>query len=452
MTRRLPRRSFLRGTLLGGAAVSIGLPMLDAMLDRNGALADGKLPDRFVLWFWGNGSIPGELAPATTGTGYETTPLLRGIDPLKHKVHVVSGTRLAVIGKHNPHVEGSIGMLSGTNALVDPSYTGRDADWDYMTFGGPTIDEVAADVVGEAAFRSVAISLTELRESRGPGTAITYTSHRAPYVFNPPMADPRELFAMLFGEGAPSFEPPTPEDFEQASVLDAVLDDAKTLERRLGAADRQRLDIHLDSIRSLEARLTGRIGASCVAPAAPIEDPISDRERARIFGELVALGFACDLTRVASIQFSSTATHVDYPDVFPENLLVNGAPTDFHEYVHQRGADENVRKGIQYFVDVFGDFLSVLDSAAEAGGTLLDHSVVFGTSELGAGWDHRFDDMPVLIAGGGNGRLKAGAHTRLEGAAASRAALTCLHALGAEPEGWGQAQLRVTDPFGEVLV
>jgi hypothetical protein len=449
--KRLSRRAVLRGTIAGGATVALGLPVLDAMLDGDGALADGpRFPDRFVLWFWGNGSIPGELAPAATGP-LATTALSRGLEAVKHKTHMISGTRLPVLGANNPHVEGSVGMLSATNAMVDPSYTGRDADWDYMTFGGPSIDEVAAEVVGGAPYRSVVVSLTELRASNGPGTAITYTSHRAPYLFNSPMNDPRELFAMLFGAGAPTFGMPTAEDVERARVLDAVLSDAHTLERRLGAADRERLGFHLDALRSLEARLAGRLGVSCSSPTEP-ENPISDRDRARIFSELISLGFACDLTRVASVQFSSTATHVDYPDVFPEKLVFNGAPTDFHAYVHQSGPDETVRKGIQYFIDVFGDFLSILDARPEGGGSLLDHSVVLGTSELGAGWNHRFDDMPIVIAGGGNGRLRPGSHVRLEGASATRAPLTCLHALGAMPDGFGRDQLRSTDPISEILV
>src|SRR5687767_1310072 len=93
---RLSRRTFLRGSLASAGAVGLGLPLLDAMLDRNGdALAEGgELPRRFVVWFWGNGNDPARWAPAAEGAGWAPSEMLAPLAPIKDYVNVVSGLTL----------------------------------------------------------------------------------------------------------------------------------------------------------------------------------------------------------------------------------------------------------------------------------------------------------------------------------------------------------------------
>jgi hypothetical protein len=458
--RYLTRRTFLRGTLAGGAGVAIGLPVLDAMMNLGGtALADGTAPpQRFVLWFWGNGSEPGMWAPAATGPGWTPTEILRGLAPVRDYVSLVSGTALPVRGMNNPHVEGVVGILAGGNPLVDPSYAGESNDWDFMTFSGPSVDELAADLVaGSASYRSIALSVTPLHGISGPGTAVRYTSHRGPYNFNPPIDDPAAVFSMLFGGGPPTIDRgPTPEDLARASVLDAVLGDAATLRGKIGAADRARLELHLEGIRELERRLRetpmGMIGEACALPAMPGTTD-SYRARAQLMNDVVAMALACDLTRVVSMEFSSPASHSDYPDIFPTRLIFNGEATSFHEYEHNVGFDGTVRTGLQYFMDVFGDFLGTLARTPEAGATLLDHAMVLGTSEVANGWQHGFNDYPLIVAGRANGVLAPmGTHVRLTGDVPSTAVpFTLLKALGYAPASWGADQFTTSRLIPEIL-
>ncbi|MGE0788578.1 MAG: DUF1552 domain-containing protein [Sandaracinaceae bacterium] len=448
--RFLPRRTFLRGALATGAGAVVGLPVLDAMLDSGGALADGgRYPDRFVLWFWGNGNIPEEWAPSTTGPGWEPTEQLEGLRAFKDKVHVISGTELPVANQSNPHAEGVVAILGGTNAVTSPDYHNQGDNWDWMTYAGPTIDEVAAGVVGTAPFRSLSLTLTTPRESLGPGTVIEYISHRAPYLPNPATRDPAAVFDRLFGTGTPRVGAPTRDELARASVLDAVLADARSLDARLGASDRARLELHLDSIRDLESRLSRTITNACTPPERA-EMALSDRENARLLNELAALAFACDLTRVIAVQMSSPASLVDFPDPFPSGLVSRGQNVSYHVYVHENGPDRTAIRGVAYFMEVLGDLLGTLDGTMEADRSLLDRSVVFGTTEVSNGWDHRFYDFPLLIAGGGNGRLRPGSHVRTSGLA-SRGALTCLRALGSDAASWGADQLYTTDPVSEIL-
>lgn len=447
MSRRgLSRRHVLRGAVAGGGLACVGLPLLDAMTNLGGtAHADGSpFPQRFALWFWGNGTEPGAWAPATTGTGWTASGLLRGLAGLEDRVHVVSGMQLPVRGNNNPHVEGACGILAGGNPLLDPAYTSQNNDWDYMTTPGPSVDEVAADLVGAARFRSVVMGVTPMHGVNGPGTAVRYVSHRAPYLYNPPQFDPAALFDQLFGASPP--------DPAHASVLDAVLEDAASLRAKLGAGDKARLDLHLDAVRDLEVRVrTGSSVAACLPPTRQ-DAPSSYRAHAQVFADLAAAAFACDLTRVVAMEFSSPASHVHYPDIFAERLIFNGSPTSFHEYEHNVGYDDAVRTGLTYFVDVFSDFLRALDAVDEGGTSVLDNAVVLGTSEVGGGAAHTFGDFPLLVAGGGGGALTPGAHTRLNDGNAARVPLTCLRALDPTFGTWGFDQFATSSAISELLV
>jgi hypothetical protein len=391
-----------------------------------------------------------------TGEAWAPTAILRGLEPVKDYVNIVSGTRLPVRGMNNPHVEGVVGILTGGNPVIHESYSGADGDWNYMTVPGPTIDEHVAATIEAASFRSLALAVTPLHGSTGPGTAVRYTSHRGPYVFNPPVFEPAEVFASLFGGGVPMIDDtPDPQALARASVLDVVLEDAHALETRLGAADRVRFEGHLDGIRDLENRLrslpSGRIGAACALPAT-FDGSDSYRARASAMSDLIAMAFACDLTRVVSMEFSSPASHAHYPDVFDGPLLFNGEPTSFHEYEHNVGIDATVRTGLQYFVDVFGEFLGRLAAVPDGDGNLLDHSLVLGTSDVADGWRHGFDDYPLLVAGRAGGALRyPGVHARLAGDNAARVPFTCLKALGSEATSWGTDQLATDAVVSEIL-
>lgn len=456
---RLSRRTVLRG-MFGAGTVSLALPVLEAMVDAHGrALADGsELPRRFGVWFWGNGTQPSAWAPAVQGEGWEATGLLSGLAPVKDYVNVISGGVLPVAGNHNPHVEGAVGILAAGNPLLHESYNGQQDNWNFLTVPSPSVDQIAADhLAGASPFRSLSLAVTPVHtsdagSSNHPGTAISYISHSAPYVFNPPTMDPSELFAALFGGGLPPIEPgdADPAQLARARVLDAVLDDADALRARLGHNDRQRLEQHLEGVYELQNRLTALVmpGEACSVPLDP-GNPDSERERARVMAELVAMAFACDLSRVAAVEFSSPASHVDYPDIGVES---GGLGTSFHEYEHQQGYNDTVRTVLTYFVEVFGDFVAALRALPEVDGTLLDRSCILGTTDVAGGWDHAFNDFPVLLAGRAGGALRfPGHHVSLAGDNVSRAVLTGLRAVGAPVQTWGSDQFATAQPIEQIL-
>ncbi|MBK8264958.1 MAG: DUF1552 domain-containing protein [Nannocystis sp.] len=449
LSKPIPRRTLLRG-LFGASAVAVGLPLLEAMLDSHGeALADGSpLPLRFGVWFWGNGTHPLAWAPQTQGPGWEAAGLLAGLAPVKDAISVISGGTLPVLKKNNPHVEGAVGILAGGNPLLHPSFSGQSNDWDFLTVSGPSVDQIAAAHLAEKTpFRTLALAVTPVHtadagSNNAPGTAISYISHPAPYVFNPPIMDPSELFAKLFNLLKPGELEPSA--IARAKVLDAVRGDASALRGRLGKNDRARLDLHLEGIHELQGRLTAMVmgGEACMMLSDP-GNPESERLRARAMAELVAMAFACDLSRVVSLEFSSPASHVDYPDI---GITGTGLGTSFHEYEHQKGYDANVLKGLAYFMELYGDFVAALRALPEAGGTVLDRSCVLGTSDVSGGWDHAMNDFPLLVAGGAGGALvQPGVHISLAGGNACRVPFTCLKAVGAPVDAFGSDQFATSE-------
>ena len=462
------RRALLRGTL-GSASVLLGLPLLEAMLNGNGnALADGTpLPKRFGVWFWGNGTDPGRWAPATEGAGWQPSQMLGGLAAVKDYVNVVSGTLLETrwhqgsAQKHNPHVEGAAGILTGGNPVVHSSYAGQEDDWNFLNVPAASIEQVAADHLSapNTPFRSITLAITPVHtsdagSSNHPGTAISYISHSARSgstpVFNPPRFSPSEVFGYLFsggvgGEGGGSAEPMlTPEEISRAAMRS-----------RLGKNDRDRLAQHLDGVHELQARIKNLPppppSAACEVPANP-GDPTSDRMRVKAMADLIAMAFACDLTRTFSLCFSSPASHVDYPDVYPDSLVFNGEAQSFHNYEHLAGIDDTVRVGLQYFVDCFGDLAASLKAMPEQDGNVLDNSCILGTTDVASGPSHGFTDFPVLVAGRAGGKLKyPGVHVKLPGQKACRIPLTCLQAVGVPITSFGQDQFFTDQAIAQIL-
>lgn len=460
--RGLHRRTFLRGALATGATVAVGLPLLDAMTNTSGtALADGTLlPKRFAVWFWGNGVQHASWHPSTTGADWAPSPQLALLgDDVRPYVNVVSGATLPIRfwsttdeARRNPHVEGVTGILTGTNPVLDNAFAGQEADWDYMTVGAESIDQTAARILGNPWFPSLEMAVTELGGTPGSaGTAISHIAHAGPLRPLDPFLSPAALFDHVFVRG---IMPPDPRSRARASVLDAVRDEARSLSGRLGPHDRIALDAHLEGIRMLERRLSetpeGILLPACSVPAA-VADSGSAQVLAARFAELAAYAFACDLTRVCSIQFSAPGSQITYPDVVARGAVLDtqGVATSFHEFVHSHGDDNDAARAVHgYLLENFGAFVRALANRPEAGGSVLDRTVVLGTSEIARGSDHDTTNFPLLLAGRGDGALRyPGVHVRDEGANAARIGLTALKALDPSIERWGSEQFESTEPF-----
>ncbi len=454
MTFRLSRRHLLRG-----AGAALALPTLEAMLSGSGlAFADGTPPPRrFITWFFGNGVIRSKWRPAQVGTSYQVTeqlaPLVdsaRGFD-LRGDVTVVSGFNVKTPNLRGHH-NGAAALLSGAPMIpLDPGGAGYNSK-----FGMKSIDQVAADAIaGTTTFKSLQLAVSK-RYTTGEGPTLANLSHRGPDQPMPQETNPARLFNTLFGNFTPK-DPRDPRDALRASVLDAVRDDARALQSRLGTADQARLDAHLTGISELRTRILALppvLTSSCSKPAQPTQtnadvagvEPIE--AVSTVMSDLLAMAFACDLTRVASFQFSGSVGGHCFKHLTPS------APRDSeHAITHESTQQDKVNEAVIFTMRNFAYTLQALKRTSEAAGTLLDNTVVLCTSDVAEGLDHSINDYPVLLAGRGGGALRSGYHFRsATGRNTSDILLTCLRALGTNATSAGKDSGLSTTPISELLV
>src|SRR4051812_8523717 len=317
-TKYLDRRTLLRGALATGAAVTIPLPLLEAMLNSNGtALAQSATPlsPLYVTWFFGNGSLPGLWKPAKTGTGmaWDLSPQLKALADHKSYITVASGMVGKLVVSGNEHPSGSAGCTTGAplngNAVRSES-----------------IDQTVAAILGtpQGGFKSLEIGVTPATPNGAPDSLHT-VSHSGPNARNTPEYDPKAVFNRLF---MGSVTPPAGGQPDQAaklakvkkSVLDSVLADGARLQKRLGAADQQRVEHHLEAIRAIEARLDGTTTTGAPAMCGSQKTPTVGKDMNSeappavntVMSQLATLALACDKTRVLSYMFSLPAAHVYY--------------------------------------------------------------------------------------------------------------------------------------------
>jgi len=438
MPRHLSRRAALRG-LLRGAAVAVALPPLEIMLNAGGtALADGTaLPTRFGLWFWGNGVRPGQWTPTTTGAGWtpnsETAPLIG----VRDYVSVASGCTIKTAT--HPHHSGMSGVFTGQRY----QQLGVTRDTIVTTFAGPSVDMIAASAFdGQAPLRSLELGVTRFHGT-DEGSTFQHLSHNGPNNPNPSEYEPRRVYDRLFGSPSDARL-----DLVRLSVLDAVADQTARLSRRLGAADRARLDQHLESVRALELRL-GADTTGCAFGEVPGTYPDVDgheqiAEKNEVMSQLLALALACDLTRVFSVQFSTCGSGV----VFWEA----GATDGLHGTCHTEALPQPiVHAATTLTMGHLARFLEILRDTPEGDGNLLDRCSVLCTTELTDGYTHSNADYPLLIAGKGGGRLKGGVHWRSSSAqSVTHAVLTALRGAGVDAASFGADEGYVTTGVSEL--
>jgi hypothetical protein len=436
--RRLPRRTLLRGAL-GGAAIGIGLPALQAMLNGNGtALASGRpLPRRLGVFFWGNGVRHKFWVPEARGRNWMLSDELEPLAKVKRYLNVVSGMDVKT-GNEQGHHAGTVGILSGCPMVSQPHPSSAYAS----TFSGPSIDQVAAAAIaGSTPFRSLEVGVSR-RVTENEGTTLLYLSHRGPDAPNPPEYDPRAVFQRLFGGAGTALG---------HSVLDVVAEDARALSVKLGTEDRQRMEQHLGDIRELERRVSAPRPAKrqCTRPDGTVLGlREGESEHAKInaaMARVVALGLSCDLTRVFSFMFSGSVGETSYPEV--------GQDKAHHQLTHDEPGDQPlVHAATVFIMRQFAVLLEALAATPDGAGNLLDRSVVLASSDTADGREHTLKDYPLLIAGGAGGALRTpGVHYRSQiGENTSKVLLTVLRAAGVKLDRFGNKGGEVEDGLGAI--
>ena len=430
------RRGVLRG-MLGGGLVTVGLPWLEIFAGRAAFAADSLYPQRFGIWFWGNGNNPDRFIPSSDGEDWELSDELAPFASVKDLITVITGMAVKV-PNYIPHWSGAGGLLTGFDAVGD------DEDW---TVSGPTIDQIVADEIGETTiYKSIEVGLEtdEVFSFTGPNAR------------NPGESDPYTLFERIFGS---TFREPG-EDTEpdprlgyRRSVLDAVMGDIQSLQGTLGSEDKVRLEAHLEGVRALETRLA-RLQEdppdleSCTRPDEPSADypDIDGRPqisaRAEALHDILAMAMACDQTRVFHFQVSKPVS----------NLMFPGASDGHHNLTHDEPVpQEEVHHITTQIMTELAYFVEKLNSIPEGEGTLLDSCCIMATSEHGEARTHDIRDIPIILAGGAQGAIKQGIHYRsYTEENAGKVTLSLLRAMGINAVSWGDGDTYTEDGLSDI--
>jgi hypothetical protein len=381
----IDRRTLLRGA--GG--VALALPFLEAMAPRK-ARAGVVAPHRFLTVFAENGIVPSTWFPTGAGKAFTLPMSTSPLEPWKSNLIFFDGVDTVCDGTNGGggHMRGKTGCLT-----AQPNLNGR-------AFG-ISIDQLIANKIGMATrFRSIEASVYlkgALRDGlffSGPSQVVV------------PEDDPGQLFARLFSDPLPTpagmaADPAAAAAFarvraKKQSVFDHALAEYRRISGVVGAQDRQRLDNHVEAIRSVERGLTAgssgtEASASCKKPAAPTSGSYIADTKAQM--DLLSLALACDLTRVASLQWRSAITSFPWVNVSASH----------HGLSHQTGSpgpDAQLSRIVQWHVGQFAEMLGRLKGIADVdGSTLLDNTLVYYTNEISIG-SHKHDRAPLVMATG----------------------------------------------------
>jgi hypothetical protein len=399
----------------------VALPLLEAMAPSRsqavgvgaGAAGTATGPTRAAFVYVPNGVHMPAWTPTTTGAGFDLSPILAPLQPVRDDVLVLSGLTLDKARAHGDgggdHARAMAAFLTGTHPRKTNGAGLR---------AGVSVDQVAAVRSGRATrFPSLEIGC-EGSKSDGAcdhGYSCAYQTNLSWRGESTPAAkeiDPRLVFERLFGGPNPAENDATRRHRERdrKSILDYVGEDAARVRDTLGAADRRKLDEYLTGVREVERRITLAQPAVEVGPAKfakPVGVPADFREHARLMCDLLVLAFRADLTRVATFVFANDGSNRSYPGV--------GVPEGHHDISHHGGdaaKQAKVRAINTYHVEQLAYLLGRLKAVTDGDTTLLDRCLILYGSGISDGDAHNHENLPILLAGRGNRTTTPGRHVR----------------------------------------
>jgi hypothetical protein len=411
--KHLHRRTFLRGI---GAAIA--LPVLDAMnpaLANPAARTAAKAPVRLAFTYIPNGVTMKEWKPAAAGSGFEFSRILKPLEAFRDDLLVLSG-----LDHHNADALGDGG---GDHARAGACFlTGvhprKTAGADIQA--GISVDQIAAKALGSTTrISSLELGCEDSRTVGGcdSGYSCAYTnsiSWRGPQTPMPPETNPRIVFERLFGDDdfTASPEARARRANQRKSILDLVNQRTQRLMGSLGPADRRKMDEYLTGIRELEQRIA-RAEKDQLTFRPDMEKPegvpVAFADYIKMMFDLQVLAFQADLTRVTTLLYGREASVRTYREI--------GVPDPHHPLSHHRNLPEMIEKITKintFHTSLYAYFLEKMKSAKDGDGSLLDHSMLVYGSAICDGNSHSHHNLPVLLAGRGDGSIKPGRHVEYE--------------------------------------
>ena len=429
------RRRFLRQLGLSAAALPF-LPALPSM----GQSAAGAPPQRIIFMFTPNGTVPPDFWPDQTGADFQLKRILTPLEPWKKRLITLNGVSNKVEGDGDSHMRGMSCLLTADELLPGniQGGGGKPAGWARNI----SIDQEIARFLQarpETATRFGSLQLGIAVPNRSdPWTRKAYAGSNQPLA---PVTDPYALFEKLYGSR---------KDRENlGSILDEVRTDLRHIASQVDATERALLDQHATFVRELEQDLQNAGTQQLILPAPVLEAgvPLDNDGIPKICTmqiDLLVNALANGMARVASLQFTNSVgqARMRWLDIDEDHHHLSHEPDD------NAAAQEKLVKINTWLATQLADLVRKLDSIPEPGhpGTLLDHTTIVWTNELGKGNSHSLDNIPFVLIGGGLG-FKTGFAHKFEAVPHNRLWLSLAHAVGHRLPAFGHRDLSAAGPL-----
>jgi len=438
----ITKKALLRRTFLRGMGASLALPLLDAMVPAMTALAatTANPVRRLGFVYVPMGAHIPQWTPPGSGRLTELSPTLLSLAPFVDQLTVITNLELK-------------NAYPGTHATSNAAFlSAARAKWTESTdyYLGTTVDQVAArQIGGETPLPSLELAM-DLLTTVGQcdnGYACVYQNNlswSSPTTPLPAEAHARVVFERLFGDGGSAADRLT-ELRKRSSLLDWVREDISRLQNRLGPGDRTKVGQYLDTVREVERRIQKAEAQTADSPLPDLDRPVgvpaAYADHARLMFDLQVLALQGDVTRVITFQLARETSTRTYPEI--------GVSDPHHPLTHNGGNPEMLAKVAKinaFHVSLFAYFLNKLKATPDGNGSLLDHSAYLYGSGMSNADKHDHVNLPILVAGGGAGRIKGGRHIKYsEPTPLANLHLTLLDMAGVHLDAFADSQGKVKE-------
>ncbi len=365
-----------------------------------------------MFLFVPNGAVMKDWTPAKTGDKFVLPRTLEPLQPHQGDLLVLTGL---AHDKARANGDGPGDHARSTSTFLTGVQLNKTSGRDIRA--ATSIDQIIADEVG----RNTELPSLELGCERGKqaggcdsGYSCAYSSNiswRTPAMPMNKEINPRFVFERLFGDmkHVTSQQDAARQARYRRSVLDAAQDETRSLQRRLGGADRRKLDEYLASVREIERRIAFAEGngKKKLPPQTDVPSGVSHvyDERVKTMLDLTVLALATDTTRIVSFMYGNGASNRAYPDI--------GIPDGHHGLTHHKNNPDmidKVAKINRFHIQQLAYLLAKLKAVTEGESNLLDNSMVLYGSGISDGNRHDHHNLPILLAGSAKGTITPGRH------------------------------------------
>jgi hypothetical protein len=434
---RATRRDFLR-SLGAGAAAAPFLGNLSAFADPTAAPKQ-----RLVVMFSPNGVIPPAFWPDQVGAEFTLKESLKPLEPFQSKTLILNGVCDKVRGDGDSHMRGIGCLLTGIEL-----YPGNIQGGSHTPAGwakGLSIDQEIRNFLQSkpetrTRFGSLEFGV-QVPERADTWTRMVYTAANRPVA---PINDPYQMLQKLYGRAK--------DQAALKSVLDEVREDLARLQSKLSPEDRGRVEEHASFVREMERQIAEAESRKDGPPAPVLPGGVKDDndnlpKLSRMQIDLLVHGFQADVARIATLQYTNS--------VGQARMKWIGVDERHHELSHkadtEKDAQEQLTKINKWFCGELAYLAKKLEETPEPGsdGSMLDHTTILWTNELGKGNSHTLDNIPFVLVGGGLG-FKMGRSLKYKNVNHNRLLLSLAHGFGHRLETFGNPQLCAGGPLPDL--